>query len=139
MKTQWPQDIKKMHEFYGLKKHVDELNEQKLYELLKFRISFIEEELNELKNNVENPEEIVDALIDICVVAIGTLDLYDVNSQKAWDEVLNANYKKFLGVKKTRPNPIIPDLIKLNDWQPPDHKDNHGKFSKLKNLSTLNK
>ena len=45
-----------------------------------------------------NPEEIVDALIDLCVVAIGTLDAYGVNSYKAWDEVHAANMNKEVGL-----------------------------------------
>ena len=51
-----------------------------------------------------DPEEIVDGLIDLCVVAIGTLWMPLVSTRyKAWDEVLKANMAKEVGVKDSRP------------------------------------
>jgi predicted HAD superfamily Cof-like phosphohydrolase len=77
-------------------------------------------------------EETVDALIDLCVVAIGTLDLFGVDSHAAWNEVLAANMNKEVGVKASRPNAFgLPDLIKPEGWQPPNHSGNHGRFSEL--------
>jgi predicted HAD superfamily Cof-like phosphohydrolase len=79
-----------------------------------------------------NAEEVVDALIDLCVVAIGTLDAYGVNAYKAWDEVHTANMAKEVGIKATRPNPLgLPDLVKPEGWTPPTHADNHGLISKI--------
>ena len=79
-----------------------------------------------------DPEEIVDGLIDLCVVAIGTLDAFGVDPYKAWDEVLEANMAKEVGIKESRPNPLgVPDLIKPNDWKAPSHKGNHGKFNNI--------
>ena len=72
-------------------------------------------------------EEIVDGLIDLCVVAIGTLDAFNVDGNKAWDEVLKANMQKEVGVKESRPNPLgLPDLIKPEGWEAPSHKGNYG-------------
>ena len=80
----------------------------------------------------EDPEEIVDALIDLCVVAIGTLDAYSVNAYKAWDEVHAANMAKEVGIKESRPNPLgLPDLVKPEGWTPPTHAGNHGLISKI--------
>jgi predicted HAD superfamily Cof-like phosphohydrolase len=63
-------------------------------------------------------------------VAIGTLDAFGINANKAWDAVLEANMNKEVGVKETRPNPLgLPDLIKPEGWKAPDHTGNHGKFS----------
>ena len=74
-------------------------------------------------------EEIVDGLIDLCVVAIGTLDAFGVDANKAWNEVLKANLSKEVGIKPERPNPLgLPDLVKPEGWQAPNHEDNHGKF-----------
>jgi predicted HAD superfamily Cof-like phosphohydrolase len=90
---------------------------------------FLYEELNEMDIAVteRNPEEVVDALIDLCVVAIGTLDSFGVDAYKAWDSVHNANMAKEPGVKETRPNPLgLPDLIKPDGWTGPDHSENHG-------------
>jgi fructose-1,6-bisphosphatase/inositol monophosphatase family enzyme len=82
------------------------------------------------KNN--DAEEIVDALIDLCVVAIGTLDAYGVNAYKAWDEVHAANMSKEVGIKASRPNPLgLPDLVKPEGWTAPSHKGNHGLVAKI--------
>ena len=74
-----------------------------------------------------NAEEVVDGLIDMCVFAIGTLNVFGMDSQKAWDAVHNANMAKVPGVKESRPNPFgMPDLIKPEGWEGPSHEGNHG-------------
>ena len=130
--TDWVKDIHEMHQKYGVHEAVDAMDNETLRKYLTFRINFLQEELDELKDNQDNPEEIVDALIDLCVVAIGTLDAFNVNGHAAWNEVHRANMQKKVGVKETRPNPLgLPDLVKPEDWVGPDHSNNHG-F--LKNL-----
>jgi hypothetical protein len=131
MSKNWCHDIAMMHEYYGVNKVVDKMDSETLRKFLDFRVKFLQEELDEL-NSAENPEDVVDALIDLCVVAIGTLDSFGVNSYDAWDEVLKANMAKKTGVKATRPNPLgLPDLIKPEGWVGPDHSDNIGLVSKL--------
>ena len=79
-----------------------------------------------------DPEELVDGLIDLCVVAIGTLDAFGIDAHKAWDEVYAANMAKEIGVKETRPNPLgLPDLIKPEGWQTPSHAGNHGIWKEM--------
>jgi predicted HAD superfamily Cof-like phosphohydrolase len=98
-------------------------------------MAFLDEELNETKKAVreKNAEEIVDGLIDLCVVAIGTLDSMGIDSHTAWNNVLRANLQKKVGVKPERPNPLgLPDLIKPDGWKAPSHAGNHGLLSKLK-------
>lgn len=125
--TDWVKDIHEMHIKYGVHEAVDGMDNETLRKYLTFRINFLQEELDELKVNQNNPEEIVDALIDLCVVAIGTLDAFNVNSHAAWTEVLRANMEKEVGVKESRPNPLgLPDLIKPEGWRGPDHSNNHG-------------
>jgi hypothetical protein len=121
-----------MHTKYGVNAKVREFDADKLRQFLQFRVNFLEEELNELKDNMNNPEEIVDALIDLCVVAIGTLDAFDIDSKKAWNEVHQANMNKEVGVKASRPNPLgLPDLIKPEGWTAPSHEGNHGLLTKI--------
>ena len=87
---------------------------------------------NRREDQRKDAEEIVDGLIDLCVVAIGTLDAYGVDPYKAWDEVLRANMDKFVGIKEGRPNPLgVPDLAKPEDWEAPNHLGNHGKFNDI--------
>jgi len=103
----------------------------KLAEFLQFRIRFLQEELTELQS-AQSGDDAVDALIDLCVVAIGTLNAFDVNSFEAWDRVLAANMAKEVGVKASRPNPLgLPDLIKPEGWTAPTHVDNIGLFAKI--------
>ena len=101
---------------------------------LEFRVDFLKEELEETECALINmdSEEIVDGLIDLCVVAIGTLDAFGVDPYKAWDAVLEANMAKEVGVKPTRPNPLgVPDLVKPSNWKAPSHIGNHGKFNDI--------
>lgn len=132
MSMNWVWDIEDMHTKFGVNEKVREFDADKLKQFLEFRVKFLEEELNELKDNLNNPEEIVDALIDLCVVAIGTLDAFDVNAKLAWNEVHKANMTKEVGVKASRPNPLgLPDLIKPEGWVAPSHEGNHGLLSKI--------
>lgn len=130
--SSWVWDIEDMHQKYGVNEKVRQFDADKLKQFLQFRVAFLEEELNELKANMNNPEEIVDALIDLCVVAIGTLDAFEVNAERAWDEVFEANMKKEVGVKASRPNPLgLPDLIKPEGWTAPSHEGNHGLLTQI--------
>ena len=130
MSTNWVKDINDMHAKFGvhdwMEKNKD--NPELLKQFLEFRIRFLEEELNETKQATIdiNREEIVDGLIDLCVVAIGTLDAFGVDAYKAWDTIHKANMSKEPGVKESRPNPLgLPDLIKPEGWEGPNHKDNY--------------
>ena len=137
MSNDWVKDMRKMASKYKIQDAVNNLDSGQLKAFLQFRINFLQEELDEMKSAATpgkpiDSEEVVDALIDLCVVAIGTLDLFDINAYEAWDEVLKANMNKKVGVKETRPNPLgLPDLIKPKDWKTPSHKGNHGKLSGL--------
>ena len=131
MSKDWVQDISNMHHKYGVHEWLRHAGSSKEMQraLLDFRLKFLREELEETAKAIEegDPEEIVDGLIDLCVVAIGTLDCYGVNSRQAWDEVLRANMAKEPGVKESRPNPLgLPDLIKPEGWTAPSHEGNHG-------------
>lgn len=131
MSTNWSKDINEMHKHYGVLQVVKTMSPEKLKQFLEFRINFIREELNELET-AETAEDVVDALIDLCVVAIGTLDSFEVDANEAWDEVLVANMNKKTGVNASRPNPMgLPDLIKPEGWKAPSHEGNHGLLSKV--------
>ena len=128
MSTNWVQDIQAMQDKFGVREWVKNHPEH-MKEFLQFRLEFLAEELGEtLAASAESdPEEIVDGLIDICVVAIGNLLAFGVDAQQAWDVVHEANMQKVPGKKKERPNPLgLPDLMKPEGWKNPSHKDNHG-------------
>ena len=130
-------DIAVMQYKYGVKTWMEDNkdNPEKLRSYLEFRINFLREELDETQKafSESDAEEIVDGLIDLCVVAIGTLDAFGVNPYTAWDQVLKANMNKEVGVKPERPNPLgLPDLIKPEGWEAPSHEGNHGKFNNIR-------
>lgn len=154
MSTNWVQDINDMHKRFGVHtwvaKKVAEGDTESLRKFMQFRIDFLKEELLETAKaaglqpalNADNElvfirsgadtdaEEIVDGLIDLCVVAIGTLDAFGIDAYKAWDAVHTANMTKEPGVKPSRPNPLgLPDLIKPEGWTAPSHENNHGKIA----------
>lgn len=128
----WVNDMYQMHEKYGVHEWMENNkdNTELMAQFLEFRLNFLQEELNETRAAAlvdKDPEEIVDGLIDLCVIAIGTLDAFNVAAHDAWQEVLKANMSKEVGVKETRPNPLgLPDLIKPEGWQGQSHRGNHG-------------
>lgn len=133
-KASWVDDINNMHSKFGVHPIVSSFNREKLLAFLEFRIKFLDEELKELKVAFEekNADDIVDALIDLSVISIGTLDLLEVDAELAWDQVFLANICKEPGIKASRPNPLgLPDLIKPEGWVPPSHADNIGLLSKI--------
>lgn len=128
MSKNWVQDMNDMHSKYGVHEWVKN-NPDKLNDFLRFRIDFLKEELDETNHafDTKDPEEIVDGLIDLCVIAIGTLEVFNVDAHEAWNEVFKANMSKELGIKKERPNPLgLPDLVKPEGWENPNHNGNHG-------------
>ena len=131
MSTNWVKDMQDMHAKFGVNTVVRGLDKAKLSAFIQFRIKFLQEELDEMIVS-DNGDDTVDALIDLCVVAIGTLDALDVNAYTAWDRVLEANMAKEVGIKASRPNPLgLPDLIKPEGWTAPSHADNVGLLSKV--------
>jgi len=131
--SDWANDIRMMHLKFGVhdwfEKNKD--NKELMKKWLDFRMSMIAEEYTETKHAIMdgNAEEVVDGLIDLCVFAIGTLDIMGVDANKAWDAIYDANMAKQPGVKPGRPNPFgLPDLLKPEGWIPPSHEGNHGKL-----------
>lgn len=122
-----------MHKHYNIHEVVKDMSPEHLNSLLSFRIDFLDEELGETVRafNECDPEEIVDGLIDLIVIAAGTLDLFEVDTKKAWQAVLEANMAKEAGINPSRPNELgLPDLVKGPDWIPPSHEGNHGLLTK---------
>jgi len=135
MSTNWFKDMQDMHKKYGVDKWMNEEKKSdwsRLNKYMDFRIKMMQEELDETKQAFKdnNPEEIVDGIIDLCVFAIGTLEVFGVDANKAWDQVYKANMSKEVGIKEGRPNPLgLPDLVKPEGWEGPTHEGNHGNIT----------
>jgi predicted HAD superfamily Cof-like phosphohydrolase len=140
-------DIHEMHTKFGVREVIQTFDKDKLQTFLKFRLDFLREELVEAyvaagykvefnaskqsEASIEDAEDVVDAMIDLMVVAEGTLDAFNVDSNLAWERVHDKNMQKEPGVKPGRPNPLgLPDLIKPPGWTPPTHADNIGLLAK---------
>ncbi len=122
-------DISRMHEKFKVHETVAKMDSNTLKQFLKFRIGCIEEELNETKKAIDEKDwdGVTDGLIDLVVFAIGTLDLFQVDGELAWSEVMFANMQKSVGEKPSRKNDFgFPDLVKGPDWSAPCHKYNVG-------------
>lgn len=109
-------DIDRFQRYFGVDKH--EMTDQRLLG----QIEFLEEELAELRAAYTegNAHETVDGLIDLIVVAAGTLKMVRANSMLAWSNVMEANMRKAPGTNAKRPNSGGVDLIKPEGWRPPD-------------------
>ena len=134
MSNDWARDVNRLHIKMGHTDAIKKLDPKMMKELLKFRVSMLDEEMAELKDAIKDkdPENIVDALIDLMVFAIGTLDAFEVDPYKAWNVVQNANEVKSPGIKPERPNKFgLPDMIKPAGWEAPTHTGNHGRLSEI--------
>jgi hypothetical protein len=137
MSKDWVKDIVDMQTKYKTHSWVANSDIEKLKAFLEFRVNFLQEELDETRTAQKDidSEEIVDGLVDLCVVAIGTLDAFGVDPYKAWDAVLKANMAKEVGIKEGRPNPLgLPDLMKPEGWVAPSHEGNHGILPTLREV-----
>lgn len=135
MSDNWVNDIEDMHAKFGVHDwfEANKNNKDLMDKYLKFRLSMCKEELDETNDAIEakDAEEIVDGLIDMCVFAIGTLDVMGVDANEAWNKVYAANMAKSPGIKEGRPNPWgLPDLLKPDGWEAPTHDGNHGDLEK---------
>lgn len=93
-------------------------------DFMQFRIDFLKEELQELIDAYDQKDlpEVIDALIDLTVVAVGTLDLMGCYGQEHWNEVHYANMRKIpvKNAKESKRSFGI-DLKKPEDWKGPNH------------------
>ena len=93
--------------------------------ITKLRLDLIEEELNELKEAIDNKniKEVADALTDILYVTYGAGHSFGVNLDNCFDEVQNSNMSKLgldgkpiyneSGKVMKGPNYVKPDLSKF--------------------------
>ena len=137
MSKNWFHDMKVMHQKYGVNKWMQaemqsDVDWRKINKFMQFRLGMMQEELDETKEAFELKDApgMVDGIIDLCVFAIGTLEVFGVDAEKAWDEVYRANMSKEVGIKEGRPNPLgLPDLVKPDGWEGPVHEDNCGNIT----------
>ena len=101
MSKNWFHDMKVMHQKFGVNKWMQaeqqsDVEFKRLNKFMQFRLDMMQEELDETKKAFEEKDapEMVDGIIDLCVFAIGTLEVFGVDANKAWDEVYKAKMSK---------------------------------------------
>ncbi len=134
-------DVALFHEKYQLAP-TDDPGHRLPKEILEFRLRFMLEELCEYANAVGanmysdqlaaqftvnrfsafDPEEAADALIDLCVVAIGTAYLHRFKFNEGWKLVMDANMRKIRAesAEQSKRGSSF-DVVKPPGWTPPDH------------------
>ena len=127
LKSEWLSDINDMHYRFGATEWVEDMYRSKNYKILNdflaFRLDFLEEEFEETQAAFLNKDhkEVVDGLIDLIVIAIGTLDLFKCDADVAWDKIHHSNMTKEPGANKSRKNPFgLPDMVKPKGWKSPN-------------------
>ena len=108
-------DIGLMQEKFGINNNP--ISKEELWA----RLQFAQEELNEAKVAfiAGDAHGVLDGLIDLTVVAAGTVPLVTSSPIEAWNEVMRANLAKETGKLDKRPGMGI-DLVKPDGWEPPD-------------------
>jgi len=129
-------DIKEMHNKFQVTEFINNNSDNKLLlqKFLKFRLDFIKEELDETFDAYfnRNDVEVLDGLIDILVVTLGTLDVFKCDTPKAWENIHNSNMSKTPGVNLTRPNNFsLPDMVKGKDFKKPNIKNYTGLLKQI--------
>jgi predicted HAD superfamily Cof-like phosphohydrolase len=128
----WVHCLEQLHAKFGdLPVIVGEMAPEVRKAWYEFRVAFLQEELDELRA-AKTAEDAVDAVIDLCVVAVGTLHAFGVDAREAWRRVQEANMAKVPGQNPSRPNAFgLPDLVKPDGWLAPDHSGNTGLLSRV--------
>ncbi len=131
-------DIKQMHDKFQVTNFIDNNKDNKnlLRKYLRFKLDFIKEELDETFDAYFNKDdvEVLDGLIDILVVTLGTLDAFKCKTPEAWNDVFKSNMTKHPGVNETRPNNFsLPDMMKSKTFVKPELKKFTGLLKEILN------
>lgn len=109
-------DVKQFLDKFGLSC----LDKPGFHPMLAQRCAHIDEELAELKTAIDNGDlpEVIDALLDIVYISIGTAHLCGFDTDKHWAEIQRANMSKVRGTTKRGHNF---DVKKPENWVAPNH------------------
>jgi predicted HAD superfamily Cof-like phosphohydrolase len=114
-------DIDDFHKKFGFEPR--KIGKKPDVSLLQFRLKFLCEELLEMQVDAQKNdlEGVLDALVDLVYVAIGTAWLLNLDFDKAWSMVHQANMKKVRADKENQgKRGSILDVVKPEGWKKPD-------------------
>jgi len=100
--------------------NLQKLDQPGFHPMLKQRVEHLLEEASELQVAIDesNKEELIDALLDVVYIAIGTAVLCGFDVEAHWNEIQRANMSKERGITK-RGHAF--DVCKPANWVGPDH------------------
>jgi len=109
--------VKAMHEKFGLSNTTGPcfLSQEER----QFRIAALQEELNEYGEATELVDQ-YDALLDLIVFAVGTLERQGLPLLKGFEAVMAANMAKELGQNGSKRGGFKRDLVKPAGWVAPE-------------------
>lgn len=119
--TDFVEDIKEFHEKFGFTKRPH--GERPSAELMAFRLKFLAEELHELSVSAkyDDLEGMLDALVDLVYVALGTAWLLNLDFEAAWNVVHKANMQKIRAERESdSKRGSTFDVVKPKGWNPPN-------------------
>lgn len=120
---QYVEDVHKFHERFDVPQSRSPIVPDE--DLVNFRMKFLSEELHEIYEAVdkEDLEGLLDGLVDLVYVAIGTALTFGLDFHEAWERVQSANMEK-IAVKNTDgEGRHKTDVVKPEGWKPPRFKD----------------
>lgn len=109
--------VKAMHQKFGLTN--DEGPSALSHEEKQFRISALQEELNEYAEADDLVKQ-YDALLDLIVFAVGTLERHGFPLLSGFEAVMRANMKKEVGQNGNKRGGFKRDLVKPVGWTGPE-------------------
>lgn len=120
------EDVGDFHKKFGLPRR--ELGREPALldtETLRYRTAFMQEELGEFVEAADRGDMagMLDALVDLAWVAMGTAHYMGAPFDDAWDEVLRANMEKTRGIPGTddgHKRGTAEVIRKPAGWRPPD-------------------
>ena len=114
----WVTQIKNMHKQFGI--NYEGPPRRLSSEEKTFRVLCLDEELNEYEE-AETMTEEADALVDLIVFALGSLERHGYPADGIFNAVMNANSTKQLAEKKSDSKRSFElDLIKPKGWLGPE-------------------
>jgi predicted HAD superfamily Cof-like phosphohydrolase len=117
-------DIANFHEKFNIPQRTE--GQKPEADLMNFRLKFLAEELREAQAAAATTDlpELLDALVDLVYVAIGTAYVLNMDFNGAWKKVQAANMAKILSsAENPSKRGYANDIVKPAGWVAPDHKD----------------
>lgn len=120
---QYFKDVHAFHEKFDVPRHRSPRWPEE--DLIQFRIKFLTEELNEIIDSVHDDdlEGVLDGLVDLVYVALGTALTFGLDFHAAWERVQQANMEKIAVRNTEQGGRHSTDVVKPEGWKPPRFKD----------------